>query len=94
MINLKIANGKVSVEINEREMIYELIAQLLGMSKDRLDTLWIVEREVNGIVGLYEEHDSSYHGSYKAEYSLITDSDIKVKKYRLYRELLRLGAQE
>lgn len=94
MINLKIANGKVSVEINEREMIYELIAQLLGMSKERLDTLWIVEREVNGIVGLYEEHDGSYHGSYKAEYSLITDSAIKVKKYRLYRELLLLREQE
>ena len=90
MICLNIANGKVNVEINEKDMVYELIAQLLNISMERLQTICIVEREENGIVGLYEEYDGSYHGSYKAEYSLITNSDIKIKKYRLYKELLTL----
>lgn len=82
--------GKVNieVEVSEKEAVLTMLARILRTDKYKVKKMIVKEREVDGKIGLYEEYDGSYHGSYSAEYSLITREPIKIKKYHLLKELL------
>ena len=78
------------VEVTETEMIEAMLANLLKTDKWKARSMCIKEMEFEGQYGLYEEYDGSYHGSYSAEYSLITKDPVKIKKYKLLKELLEV----
>ena len=71
-------------------MVETMLARVLNVKKWKTRHMIIREREVEGKIGLYEEYDGSYHGSYSAEYSLITKDPVKIKKYKLLKELLEV----
>ena len=82
--------GKVNVEVevSEKEAILTMLAKILRTDKYKAKTMIVKEKEINGEIGLYEEYDGSYHGSYSPEFSLITKDAVQIKKYHLLKELL------
>lgn len=81
----------VDVEVTEQEMIATMLANLLKTDKWKLRNMVVGESrdEKGNVVGLYENYDGSYHGTYSESHSLITDDPDKIKKYQLLRDLMK-----
>ena len=81
---------RTEMEVTEKEMVEAMLSNLLKTDTWKLRNMIIREMEFEGEFGLYEEYDGSYHGSYNASYSLITNDPVKIKKYKLLKELLEM----
>jgi hypothetical protein len=72
----------IQVLIDERRVISDMIENLTG--KKIYERVYVKDNK------LIYEYDASYHGSYDAEYKVITTDVAKIKKFQLLKELLNV----